>query len=365
MSKAQQPDERYLKNALQQADSTEEVACKYGVGTALGLEAHIAAKTIRAQHAHIADLEATHLRELAAYRTTAENLEAERSAIIAEKNDYKISLRAARAELAALKAAPAAQAVEPAAGAAQSGTVTYSDGTTATGPGSLPQVSPRQQRAAALIDSVEALLGGANGPTIQLRALLAAPAPAAVAVPEGWKLVPIEATQEMVDAWSNATGLPEGVAEQSDDVVNAYAARRDWAAMMGASPETKVGYASLKAAFETWAEDNGFTLHPHTRLVYDSRYTRDAWSGWQGHAALAATPPAQAQDVQRDAARYRGLRLMMSFEKSGKTGKTVMALSLDANATHNIHKDWMASNFDASVDRTVDAAIAAQNGGEA
>lgn len=81
-------------------------------------------------------------------------------------------------------AAPSAQAVEPAADAVQSGTITYTDGTTATGPGSLPQVSPRQQRAAALIDSVEALLGGANGPTIQLRALLAAPATAAVAVPE-------------------------------------------------------------------------------------------------------------------------------------------------------------------------------------
>lgn len=166
MSKAQQPDERYLKNALQQADSTEEVACKYGVGTALGLEAHIAAKTIRAQHAHIADLEVTHQRELAAYRTTVENLER---------------------KVAELEAAPAAQAVEPAAGSMQSGTVTYTDGATATGPGNLPQVSPRQQRAAALIDSVEALLGGANGPTIQLRALLSAPAPAAVAVPNGWR----------------------------------------------------------------------------------------------------------------------------------------------------------------------------------
>lgn len=58
MSQAQKPDERYLKNALQQAGSTEEVACRDGVGTALGLEAHIAAKTIRAQHARIAELEA-------------------------------------------------------------------------------------------------------------------------------------------------------------------------------------------------------------------------------------------------------------------------------------------------------------------
>jgi hypothetical protein len=88
-------------------------------------------------------------------------------------------LRTQHARIAELEAAPAAQAVEPAAGSMQSGTVTYTDGATATGPGNLPQVSPRQQRAAALIDSVEALLGGANGPTIQLRALLSAPAPAA------------------------------------------------------------------------------------------------------------------------------------------------------------------------------------------
>jgi len=67
-------------------------------------------------------------------------------------------------------------------------------------------------------------------------------------VPQGWKLVPIEATQEMVDAWSSATELPEGVAEQADDVVNAYAARRDWKAMLAASPETKACYAATQPA---------------------------------------------------------------------------------------------------------------------
>ena len=64
--------------------------------------------------------------------------------------------------------ATAAQAAQP--------DKTYSDGTTATGPGDLPSASPNQQRAAMLIDCVEAMLGGANGPTIQLRGMLAAPA---------------------------------------------------------------------------------------------------------------------------------------------------------------------------------------------
>ena len=106
MSQAPKPDERYLKNALQQADSTEEVALRYGVGTSLGLEAHIASKTIRAQHAHIADLEVTHLRELAAYRTTVENLEAERdqaksavSGLSKRKDDWKWRAMKAEAEL--------------------------------------------------------------------------------------------------------------------------------------------------------------------------------------------------------------------------------------------------------------------------
>lgn len=45
-------------------------------------------------------------------------------------------------------------------------------------------------------------------------------------VPAGWKLVPVEATQAMVEAWME--GLPTG---------DPYAAARaDWAAMLTASP---------------------------------------------------------------------------------------------------------------------------------
>lgn len=60
--------------------------------------------------------------------------------------------------------------------------------------------------------------------------------PAAVPVPQGWKLVPVEATQEMIEAWGNATELPEGMVERSDDEVNAYAAQRDWKAMLAVAP---------------------------------------------------------------------------------------------------------------------------------
>lgn len=64
-------------------------------------------------------------------------------------------------------------------------------------------------------------------------------APAAP-VPQGWKLVPVEATQEMIEAWGNATELPEGMVERSDDEVNAYAAKRDWKAMLAVAPAVVV-----------------------------------------------------------------------------------------------------------------------------
>lgn len=172
MSKAQQPDERYLKNALQQADSTEEVACKYGVGTALGLEAHIAAKTIRAQHAHIADLEVTHQRELAAYRTTVENLER---------------------KVEELEAAPAAQAVEPefftVFASHNGGKIAlpgYSN-ETEKGVKDLVLQAARQEGYKGTVSGRLLELGWWIGPVFASPYEAAAPAPAAVAVPNGWR----------------------------------------------------------------------------------------------------------------------------------------------------------------------------------
>lgn len=48
----------------------------------------------------------------------------------------------------------------------------YADGTTATGIGPLPKHSPSVQHALRVLIDVESMLGGANGPTIQIRAVL-------------------------------------------------------------------------------------------------------------------------------------------------------------------------------------------------
>ena len=51
----------------------------------------------------------------------------------------------------------------------------YEDGTMATGEAPLPALSPREQDAAdalALLDDIETVQGGSNGPTIRLRGLI-------------------------------------------------------------------------------------------------------------------------------------------------------------------------------------------------
>ena len=92
-----------------------------------GCDQLLAAEELLTQHARIDDIEATHLRELAAYRTTVENLKTElvqeaartaaeklRADLMSQQHDTQAALnREAREQLATLKAAPAAQAVEP------------------------------------------------------------------------------------------------------------------------------------------------------------------------------------------------------------------------------------------------------------
>ena len=54
-------------------------------------------------------------------------------------------------------------------------TTEYSDGTTATGIAPLPKMSPKQQRAwtaLSLLTDIESIIGGRNGPSIQLRGIL-------------------------------------------------------------------------------------------------------------------------------------------------------------------------------------------------
>ena len=53
--------------------------------------------------------------------------------------------------------------------------VQYTDGTCATGTAPLPELSPRQQdtgEALRCLNDIEAVMGGRNGPSIQLRALI-------------------------------------------------------------------------------------------------------------------------------------------------------------------------------------------------
>lgn len=126
----------------------------------------------------------------------------------------------------------------------------------------------------------------------KLREYLAAAPQLPGAAPEGWALVPLEATQEMIEAWGNATELPEGMVERSDDEVNAYAAQRDWKAMLDVAPAV-VAVPDERSAFEAWAESVGLD-HLKRGFGKQDDYTfvetRRMWEAWQGRAALAATP---------------------------------------------------------------------------
>ncbi len=57
-----------------------------------------------------------------------------------------------------------------------------------------------------------------------------------LAEPVGWKLVPIEPTGEMVEAWAAATSGYNGFAGMSDDEANRIVATSDWQAMLAAAP---------------------------------------------------------------------------------------------------------------------------------
>lgn len=48
----------------------------------------------------------------------------------------------------------------------------YGDGTQATGVAPLPEMSPREQDMLQCLDDIESVMGGRNGPSIRLRALI-------------------------------------------------------------------------------------------------------------------------------------------------------------------------------------------------
>jgi hypothetical protein len=98
-------------------------------------------------------------------------------------------------------------------------TKTYDDGTTATGPAPLPLQSPTAQAVA------------------------------------GWKLVPVEPTQEMIDAWATACCPP--LRGLSDEEVNKAWATADWSAMLAAAPTpeaTQPTQAEAPSTIRPWEE---------------------------------------------------------------------------------------------------------------
>jgi hypothetical protein len=84
-----------------------------------------------------------------------------------------------------------------------------------------------------------------------------------------------------------------------------------------------------------------------------------------GYVPIYATPPAplaqSAEQDRIDAERYRFLRDKMRFSSPpGDIPTMTLSAPLEA-PTHDTHKDWISDRFDASVDRTIDAAMEREN----
>jgi hypothetical protein len=67
----------------------------------------------------------------------------------------------------------------------------------------------------------------------------------------------------------------------------------------------------------------------------------------------------EARNEALDAARYRFLRSKMCFSGGKDVGATMTMLARVPAPDHNFHTDWVGDRFDASVDATVDRAMAA------
>jgi hypothetical protein len=87
-----------------------------------------------------------------------------------------------------------------------------------------------------LVERIAQQLGELN----DLRAQIAAAPPVAPApAREGWKLVPLVPTKEMIDAWANAKSFPDEQTEWrklTDDEQEVAVATADWQAMFHAAP---------------------------------------------------------------------------------------------------------------------------------
>jgi hypothetical protein len=93
-----------------------------------------------------------------------------------------------------------------------------------------------------LLADVRAARDNAEREANTLRDKLSAPSAASTSVPEGWKLVPIEPTDDMMRALENGGNLPEGV--QVDAASWRDWARGDWANALKHVPDAPVSSAS-------------------------------------------------------------------------------------------------------------------------
>ncbi|MFY3148474.1 hypothetical protein ACOTF6_09355 [Achromobacter xylosoxidans] len=117
-------------------------------------------------------------------------------------------------------------------------------------------------------------------------------------VPDGWKLVPIEPTDAMLDA-----GIKQHRCEQGDPWYSSPDLRegdcRDiYAAMLNAAPSAP-GVSTVedeRQAFEAWAKRKKMPL-ARIGQQYDDFWVDHAWNGWQARAALDAPAAGDAQEL--------------------------------------------------------------------
>lgn len=104
-------------------------------------------------------------------------------------------------------------------------------------------------------------------------------------IPSGWKLVPIEPTREMLDAYVSTNSRFQS-------------GRSDWAAMLAAAPAA-LGVSTVedeRQAFEAWAKRKKMPL-ARIGQQYDDFWVDHAWNGWQARAALDAPAAGDAREV--------------------------------------------------------------------
>lgn len=109
------------------------------------------------------------------------------------------------------------------------------------------------------------------------------------------------------------------------------------------------GSDAERALFEVvWRETLSITIDVSAKHI--------AFQGFQAARSL----PVQGVDAER---RYQWLRDQVIFETVGDACTMKLSVSLPA-PDHDCHKDWMSPRFEASADKTIDAAILENKGAD-